>query len=120
MRSVSHLFPQLTLQSRGAFRVRVTASNHKIAYVAQVKDILNLKENLNRMINSKVTTILLEGWILSIGGVASGRVCAYSLRSRLVSFKIKTKNKSRDIHLSIKHEYICVDALKNDVEVQDQ
>ena len=28
------------------------------------------------MISSKVTTILLEGWILPVGGVASGRVCA--------------------------------------------
>ena len=27
--------------------------------------------------------ILLNGWILPIGGVASGRVCACSLRSRL-------------------------------------
>ena len=31
------------------------------------------------MIGSKVTAILLEAWILPIRGVASGRVCAYSL-----------------------------------------
>ena len=30
--------------------------------------------------------ILLNGWILSTGGVASGRVCACSLRSRLVNW----------------------------------
>ena len=35
------------------------------------------------MIGLKVMTILLEGWILPIGGVASGRVCARSLPSRL-------------------------------------
>ena len=46
--------------------------------------MLNFKGNLNCMIGSKVTTVLLEGWILPIGGVASGRVCACSLRSRLV------------------------------------
>ena len=28
--------------------------------------------------------ILVKGWILPIGGVESGRVCACSLRSRLV------------------------------------
>ena len=33
---------------------------------------------------SKVTAILLKGWIWPIGGVASRRVCACSLRSRLV------------------------------------
>ena len=39
----------------------------------------------NHITGSKVTAILLKGWILPIGGVASGRVCACSLRSRLVS-----------------------------------
>ena len=32
----------------------------------------------------KITAILQKGWILSIGGASSGRVCACSLRSRLV------------------------------------
>ena len=32
---------------------------------------------------SKVKAILLEGWILPIDGVASGKVCACSLRRRL-------------------------------------
>ena len=36
------------------------------------------------MIGSKVTANLPNGWILPIGGVASGRVFACSLRSRLV------------------------------------
>ena len=38
----------------------------------------------------KDTAILLKGWILPIVGVASGRVCACSLRSRLV-YSQKTK-----------------------------
>ena len=37
------------------------------------------------MIGSKVTGILLNVYILPIDGVASGRVCACSLPSRLVS-----------------------------------
>ena len=36
------------------------------------------------MIGSKVTATLLIGWILSIGGVAWGRVCAGSRRNRFV------------------------------------
>ena len=66
------------------FRVRVRASNHKIDYIIKVKEILNLEVNLNCIIGSKVTVVLLKGLILPIGGVALGRVCACSLLSRLV------------------------------------
>ena len=38
-------------------------------------EILNIEEHLNRCIVSKVTAILLNGWILPTGGVASGSVC---------------------------------------------
>ena len=38
------------------------------------------------MTGSKVTAILLHGWILPICGVASRRVCGRSLRSMLVFF----------------------------------
>jgi hypothetical protein len=41
------------------------AFNHKIDYW-----------HPNRMTGSKVTAILLNGWILLIGGASSGRVCA--------------------------------------------
>ena len=51
---------------------RLNGESNKIDYVAQ--DILNLKEYQNHILDSKVTTILLEGWTLPIGGVASGRV----------------------------------------------
>ena len=64
--------------------LRVRASNHKIGYVKQVWKILNLKGNQNLINGSKVTAILLEGLILPVGGVVSGRVCACSLRRRLV------------------------------------
>ena len=40
----------------------------------------------NRIIGSQVAAILLKGWILPIGGTASGRVCACSLRRRLIIF----------------------------------
>jgi len=50
--------------------------------------ILNLEGHQNRCIHSKVTGILMNGWILPTGGVASGGVCACSLRSRLVSVHV--------------------------------
>ena len=49
------------------------------------------KELLNEYLYGAVhalVVIFLNGWILPIGGVASGRVCACSLRSRLVSQRI--------------------------------
>ena len=39
-------------------------------------EILNPEWYQNRHIGSKDTVILLNGWILPSGGVASGRVCA--------------------------------------------
>ena len=59
--------------------------SHKIDYVAQAYGILKLKGHQKYIIFLKVTAILLKGWILPTEGVASGRVCACSLRSRLVS-----------------------------------
>ena len=47
--------------------------------------ILNLEGHPNCITGSRVTVILLNGWILPIGGVASGRFCACSLHSRLAS-----------------------------------
>ena len=65
------------------------AFSYKIDYVTIFKKILNLEGHLNRITGSRVTAILLNGWILPIGGVLSGRVCACSLRSRLVITCIK-------------------------------
>ena len=55
-----------------------------IDYVIVSKTFLNPKEHQKPISGSKVTPILLKGWILPIGGVASGRVCTCCLRSRLV------------------------------------
>ena len=49
-------------------------------------EILNREGYLNRITGSKVMVIFLNGWILPVGGVAFGRVCSCSLRSRLVLF----------------------------------
>ena len=64
--------------------VRNGASSHKTKYINIFKEILNFKEHQNHCIGSKATAICLNGWILPTGGVATGRVCACSLPSRLV------------------------------------
>ena len=63
--------------------------SHKTNYIDILPEILNLEGHSNHCIGSKVTTILLNGWILPIGWAASGRVCVWSLRSRLVSIHIR-------------------------------
>ena len=49
-----------------------------------MKSFLNPEGHQNRISDSKVMVILLRGLIWPIGGVTLGRVCARSLRSRLV------------------------------------
>ena len=58
--------------------------SHKIDNVTILLEILNPEVHPNHITGSKVTAILLNGWIFPIGGASSGRVCACSLRSRLV------------------------------------
>ena len=60
------------------------AFSNKIDYVPIFKENLILEGHLNDFIGSKVTEILVNGGILLRGGVAPGRVCVCSLRSRLV------------------------------------
>ena len=61
------------------------ASTHRIDYVGNLSEILNLEGHQNGTTGSRVTAILLKWDILPIGCIASGRVSTCSLRSRLVS-----------------------------------
>ena len=63
--------------------INVPISN-EIDFVSIFKEILNFEGHLNRFIGSKVTANWVNGGILPSGGVASERVCACSLRIRLV------------------------------------
>ena len=82
--SLSNPFPPTALRRRQAETVKDGSSGYKIDYVVVIKHFLNLEGHQNPMSTSKVTAILLKGFIWPIGGVASGRVCACNLRSRLV------------------------------------
>ena len=61
------------------------SSNYRIDYVIVIKNFLNTKGHQNPISGSNVRDILMKGWILLFGGASSGRVCACSLCSRLVS-----------------------------------
>ena len=54
--------------------------SHKIDYVNNCLDIVKLKGHQNHNIDSKATAILLNLWIICIGGVALGRVCVFQLK----------------------------------------
>ena len=82
--SVSHPLVIIYLRRRHTLMVEDGAFNQIINYIPVVQENLNFKGHLNRFIGSKVTEILVNGGILPSGGVASRRVCACSLRSRLV------------------------------------
>ena len=75
----SFCLPQLYSQT-----VWDRSSSYKIDYVIAIRHFLNPKVHQNPISVLKVTAILMKGWILPIGGVALGRVCVCSLRSRLV------------------------------------
>ena len=65
---------KISLRRRHALTVADGAFSHKIDYVTIFKEILNPEWHSNRISGSKVTAILLNGWILPIGGASSGRV----------------------------------------------
>ena len=75
---------KIFLRRRHALTVADGAFSDKIDHVTILKEILNPERHPNRITGSKVTVILLNEWILPIGGASSGRVCACRLRSRLV------------------------------------
>ena len=86
---LSHHFVKISLRRRHAQTVKNDASSHKTNYIDILSKILNLEGHQNCCIGPKVTAILLNGWILPNGGASSGRVCACSLHSRLVSVQFR-------------------------------
>ena len=51
--------------------VEDVAFSHKIDYVKHFSEILALEGHPNRITGSKVTAILVNGWILPIGGASA-------------------------------------------------
>jgi hypothetical protein len=69
---VSEPFPPIALRHRHAQTIRDSSSGYKIDYVKVIKNFLNPKGHQNPINGSKVTAILLKGWILAIGGASAG------------------------------------------------
>ena len=61
--------------SRHAQTVKDNSSSYKIDYVIVIKTFPNPEWHQNCISGSKVTAILLKGWILPIGGASAVRVC---------------------------------------------
>ena len=80
----SHPFPLTALRRRHAPRVKDSILSYKIDDVIVIENFLNLEGHQNCISGSKVAVILIKELILHIGGVVLGRVCAFSLCSRLV------------------------------------
>ena len=64
---MSHPFPPTALRRRHAQTVRDRASSYKIDYVIVIKIFLNPKGHQTPISGSKVTAIILKGWIWFIG-----------------------------------------------------
>ena len=71
--SFIHPFPPTALRHHHTQTVRDRASSYKIDYVVVNKSYLNPKGHQNPIIGSKLTTILLKGWIWPIGEASSGK-----------------------------------------------
>ena len=68
---MSEPFPPIALRRRHAQTVRDSSSSYKIDYVIVIKTFLIPEWHQNCICGSKVTAILLKGWILPIGGASS-------------------------------------------------
>ena len=68
---MSEPFPPSALRRRHAQTIRDNSSSYKIDYVIVIGSFLNPKGHQNRINGSKVTAILLKGWILPIGGASA-------------------------------------------------
>ena len=74
-----------SLHCRHAQTVRDSSSSYKIDYVIVIKNYINPEGHQNPISGSKFTAILLKGGFCLSVEPQRGRVCACSLRSRLVS-----------------------------------
>ena len=62
---------KISLRRPHALMVEDGAFNHMIDYITIFWEILNLEGHPNRITGSRVTAILLNGWILPIGGASA-------------------------------------------------
>ena len=68
---VRNHFPPTALRRHHAQTVRDSSSSYKIDYVIVIKTFLNPEGHQNLINGSKVTAILLKGWISPVGGASA-------------------------------------------------
>ena len=91
---MSEPFPPIALRRRHAQTVRDSSSSYKIDDVIVIKTFLNPEGHHNSISGSKVTVILLKGWILPIGGASSLEGLRSTGLPRLAFNKIAKKEKN--------------------------
>ena len=69
--SVHEPFPPTALRRHHAQTGRYSSSSYKIDYVIVIKNFVNPEGHQNPINGSKVTAILLNEWVLPIGGASS-------------------------------------------------
>ena len=77
-------FPPTALQCRHAQTVRDSSSSYEIDYVIVINKFLNIEGHQNLIIGSKVTAIILKGWILPISWASAVEGLRSTLLPRLV------------------------------------
>ena len=91
IQSVSKLaFSSQALRRLHAKTVRDRCSSYKIDYVIVIKNFLNPEGHQNPISGSKVTAILLKGWILLVYRASAREGLPCSLRNRLVTMYSKS------------------------------
>ena len=85
---MSEPFPPTASRRRHAQTVRDSTSSYKIDYVIVIKTFLNPEGHQNRISGSKVTAILLKGWLLPMGGASAGKGLRSTGLPRLVSVSV--------------------------------
>ena len=91
IKSVRQPFPPTALRRRHAQTVKDSSSSYKIDYFIVVKTILNPEGHQNRITGSKITAILLKGYILPFGGASAVEGLRSTGLPRLVSIPLLFK-----------------------------
>ena len=74
------------------------AFSYKIDYVTIIKETLNLEGHPNPITGSKVSVMMLNGWILPFGGASSVKGVCLQLTQQACFFKLSNRNPRMSVH----------------------
>ena len=74
------------------------AFSYKIDYVNIIKEILNLKGHPNSITGSKVSAMMLNGWILHFGGASLVKGVCLQLTQQACFFKLSNRDPRMSVY----------------------